>query len=66
VTARQIRAQVVDILAYAALPVAVFLVAVALSTQLDGWLAVPVAVCGGAAAVGIAVARVRWHRRGGA
>lgn len=65
-TARKAWAQVVDIAATAALPIAVLLVAVALATNLDGWLAVPVATTGAWVAVGIGLAMARWYRRSGA
>jgi hypothetical protein len=66
VTARQIRAQVANTVACAALPVAVLMLTGAVCMEVHGWLATPVAVVGGAVAVGAGVVRARWYRRGGA
>lgn len=65
-TARQIWAQVADIAACAAYPVAILLVAIALSLEVDAWLALPVVLGGLAVATVAGVARALWYRRGGA
>lgn len=65
-TARQVRALVVDIVTTAALPVAIFAVSVSLAWEVGGWLAVLVATTGAEVALGAGFARARWHCRGGA